>query len=85
MFHCCSIFFIPNMEYILKSILKYISWVKIYKFTNSKRRRLRETCWENVSSVLCPFFNIAAARKMAFATFNGNNSIAYDIHAPPKS
>lgn len=44
-----------------------------------------ETFWENISRVLCPLVNIAAATKTAFETLEGNNSIMYDIHAPPKS
>lgn len=44
-----------------------------------------ETFWENISRVLCPLVNIAAATNMAFETFEGYNSITYEIHAPPKS
>jgi hypothetical protein len=39
----------------------------------------------NISRVLCPLVNIAAAIKTAFEIFEGDNSIAYDIHVPPKS
>ena len=38
-----------------------------------------------MSKVFCPLLNIAAAMNMAFEILKGNNSIAYAIHAPPKS
>jgi hypothetical protein len=38
-----------------------------------------------ISRVLCPLVGIAAAINTAFEILSGNNSIAYDIHAPPKS
>jgi len=35
--------------------------------------------------VLCPLISIAAAINTALEILRGNISIAYDIHAPPKS
>jgi len=35
--------------------------------------------------VLCPLVSIAAAINTALEILRGNISIAYDIHAPPKS
>ena len=39
----------------------------------------------NISRVLCPLVNIAAAIKTAFEILEGKLSIACDIHVPPKS
>lgn len=53
--------------------------------TSEKIQAKYETCWEKMSRVLCPQVNIAAATKTALEILRGNNSIAYDIQAPPKS
>lgn len=44
-----------------------------------------QTFWDNISRVLCSLVNIVAAMKTALETLWGNNSIAYDMHVPPKS
>lgn len=57
-----------------------------YKYSSPDHNQEKwKTCWEKISRVLCPLVSIAAATKTALETLRGNNSIEYDIHAPPKS
>lgn len=56
-----------------------------FETTTKKIQRQTETCLVNMSRVLWPFVNMAPETKIALAILDGNASIAYDMHAPPKS
>lgn len=53
-------------------------------FQDKLQGQIQTSC-ENISRVFWPLVGIAAQRKMALTTLEGNISIAYDTQAPPKS
>lgn len=63
----------------------WMRMVEAVGYVRRCKRKQEQTCSEKISRALCPSVNIVAAMKIALETLDVNNSMAYDMHAPPKS